>query len=249
MRPLDQARTHELLSALSEQLALRGSRVELVVIGGSALLAVGLTVRTTRDVDVVALRSGDTLVRPQPFPDALVDARDRVARDFDLPEGWLTRVRWTCSTSAFPLGFSRGWNVASTATRWSCISQAGSTRIHFKLYAMADQTAGKHESDLVALEPTRDELIVAARWTRTHDPSKGSASSSSRLSRIWELRMSIWTLRTTVRDGLAAFAWDKWRSSASSLQCSERPDRRAMDPEAFYSVHVRGRPERSVAFR
>ena len=44
---LDQARTHELLLALGEQLALSRSRVELVVVGGSALLAVGLTVRTT----------------------------------------------------------------------------------------------------------------------------------------------------------------------------------------------------------
>ena len=38
---------------------------------------------------------------------------------------------------------------------------------------MVDQGAGKHEADLRALDPTRDELLAAARWTRTHDPSDG----------------------------------------------------------------------------
>jgi hypothetical protein len=46
-------------------------------------------------------------------------------------------------------------------------------QVHFKLYAMVDQGAGRHEADLRALEPTREELLSAARWTRTHDPSEG----------------------------------------------------------------------------
>jgi hypothetical protein len=46
-------------------------------------------------------------------------------------------------------------------------------QIHFKLYAAVDQGPGKHEQDLHALEPTQDELVAAARWSRTHDPSDG----------------------------------------------------------------------------
>lgn len=46
-------------------------------------------------------------------------------------------------------------------------------QIHFKLYVMVDQGAGRHEADLRALEPTPEELLSAARWTRTHDPSEG----------------------------------------------------------------------------
>ena len=45
--------------------------------------------------------------------------------------------------------------------------------IHFKLYALVDQGAGRHEQDLHALNPTAEELVRAARWTRTHDPSPG----------------------------------------------------------------------------
>jgi hypothetical protein len=50
--------------------------------------------------------------------------------------------------------------------------QIASIRIHFKLYASVDQgLLSKHFADLKALEPTRDELLTAARWARTHDPS------------------------------------------------------------------------------
>jgi hypothetical protein len=38
---------------------------------------------------------------------------------------------------------------------------------------MVDQGAGKHEADLRDLGPIREELLAAARWTRTHDPSEG----------------------------------------------------------------------------
>jgi hypothetical protein len=46
-------------------------------------------------------------------------------------------------------------------------------QIHFKLYAAVDQGGGRHEADLRALRPTRQELLDAGRWTRTHDPSPG----------------------------------------------------------------------------
>lgn len=44
-------------------------------------------------------------------------------------------------------------------------------QIHFKLFAMVDQGGGRHEGDLRALQPTEAELIAAARWSLTQDPS------------------------------------------------------------------------------
>ena len=67
-RGMDEAQTHQLFSALGEQLAVRGERVELVIIGGSALLALGLTSRATRDVDIVALLADRALAKPRPLP-------------------------------------------------------------------------------------------------------------------------------------------------------------------------------------
>jgi hypothetical protein len=170
---IDATSANELLLALDEQLAARGEHHELVVIGGAALLALGLVDRVTRDIDVVALRQGDVLLAPEPFPVPLSDARDRVAADFQLSASWLNAGPGSLVRDGLPDGF-----VARLETR---IYGAGLTvhfasrrdQIHFKLYAAVDQGPGKHESDLRALEPTRDELIAAALWTRTLDPSPG----------------------------------------------------------------------------
>jgi Nucleotidyltransferase of unknown function (DUF6036) len=74
-----------LLEALEQQLQTRGASYHLVVVGGSALLALGLVDRPTKDVDLVALSDGTTLSSPSPLPADLVAARDKVARDFGLP--------------------------------------------------------------------------------------------------------------------------------------------------------------------
>lgn len=170
---MNEAQTHRLFSALGEQLAARGEHVELVVIGGSGLLALGLISRATRDVDVVALLSGRALANPRPLPSGLIEASDQVARDFGLPEDWLNAAPADLLDFGLPDGFvdrleRREYGKALTVHLASRFDQ-----IHFKLYATVDQGPGKHEADLRALEPTRDELLAAARWTRTHDPSEG----------------------------------------------------------------------------
>jgi hypothetical protein len=44
----------------------------------------------------------------------------------------------------------------------------------FKLYAAVDQgPRSRHLQDLRDLSPHRDELLAAARWSVTHDPSPG----------------------------------------------------------------------------
>ncbi len=170
---MDAGQADQLFSALGEQLAARGERVELVVIGGSGLLALGLISRPTGDVDIVALLSGGLLTKPRPLPPNVVEARDQVARDFDLPEDWLNAAPADLLDFGLPDGLvdrleRRDYGDALTVHLASRFDQ-----IHFKLYAMVDQGAGKHEADLRALHPTRDELLTAARWTRTHDPSEG----------------------------------------------------------------------------
>jgi hypothetical protein len=166
-------RAAEILAALAEQIAARGQHYELVVVGGSALLALGFINRPTKDIDVVAVRSAGVLRKADPLPKELIDARDRVTRDFDLLENWLNPGPAGLMDFGLPEGFldrveTRNFGDALTVHFASRLDQ-----IHFKLYAFADQEGGKHEQDLHALEPTRDELVKAARWSRTHDPSEG----------------------------------------------------------------------------
>ncbi len=170
---IDADRAEGLLLALSDQLLASDATYELVVIGGTALQALGFVERSTKDVDVVGLREGSLVVPADPLPPPLVDAAERVARDFGLPPDWLNAGPADLVRLGLPEGFLARWE-----TRWFgpslTVHFAGRLdQIHFKLYAMADQGSGRHETDLRALDPTPDELRSAARWARTHDPSPG----------------------------------------------------------------------------
>lgn len=163
----------DLLAALGEQLAAAGQRYALVVIGGAALLVLGVIDRATRDVDLLALRAGDELVKPDPLPPELAAAAHRVSRDFGVPADWLNTGPTSLLDFGLPEGFverleDRRFGEALTVQLASRLDQ-----IHLKLYALVDQGPGKHERDLRALRPNEAELIAAARWTRSHDPSRG----------------------------------------------------------------------------
>jgi uncharacterized nucleotidyltransferase DUF6036 len=164
-----------LLGALGEQLAAVGERYELVVIGGSGLLALGIIERSTRDVDLVALRSGDKLDSAEPLPKKLATARDRVARDFDLPADWLNPGPTDLLRFGLPDEFINRLERRDYGDSLSVYLASRYDQIHFKLYALVDQGPGKHEDDLKALSPTEEELLAAAHWSRSHDPSEGYA--------------------------------------------------------------------------
>src|SRR5664279_1163277 len=145
----DSRHVDTVLAALGEQLGAAGQRYALVVIGGSGLLALGEIERSTRDVDVVALRSGDELDGAEPLPEPLGRAAQRVARDFDLDESWLNGGPTDLLDFGLPEGFldrleRRDYGEALTIYLASRYDQ-----IHFKLYAMVDAGGpGKHEQDL-----------------------------------------------------------------------------------------------------
>jgi hypothetical protein len=165
-----------IIEALGEQLAARGERYELVVIGGSALLALGLVERATKDVDIVALRSGETLDNAKPLPKGLGVARDLVARDFSLLPQWLNPGPTELLEFGLPEGFVDRLERRDHGPGLTVYFASRLDQIHFKLYAAVDEGGpGKHEADLRALAPTEAELVAAARWSQTHDPSPGYA--------------------------------------------------------------------------
>lgn len=129
--------------------------------------------RTTRDVDVVGLLAGGELLDPRPLPEPVLAGAARVARDFILPPDWLNAAPAALLDFGLPEGFVDRLERHEYGPALSVHFASRIDQIHFKLYAMVDQGAGKHEADLRALDPTADELLQAARWTRTHDPSEG----------------------------------------------------------------------------
>lgn len=162
-----------LLFALSQQLLARHERYSIVVVGGSGLLVLGVIARTTRDIDVVALLRDGSIVSPNPLPEGLLAAARLVAADFGLSEAWLNTGPASLLDFGLPEGFLERATRRSYGEALEVLFASREDQIHFKLYAVVDQGAGKHLADLQALAPSEAELLQAARWTRTHDPSEG----------------------------------------------------------------------------
>lgn len=162
-----------ILAALGDQLEASGVNYELVVIGGSALLALGVISRATRDVDLVAISDGLELRSAEPLPEPLERARDLVARDLGLPTSWLNAGPTDLLRLGLPEGFLDRVQRQEFGPGLSVLFASRLDQVYLKLYALVDQGPGKHELDLRALSPTSEELIAAACWSRTHDPSDG----------------------------------------------------------------------------
>jgi hypothetical protein len=180
--PLDSARaTEDLLHALGDQLAAHDEHYTLAVVGGSALLALGLVSRATKDVDVLAIVEDRGLVSAQPLPAALLGAAKTVARDYGLSDDWLNPGPTSLLDLGLPDGLYERAEHRVYGPGLEILFVSRIDQIHLKLYATVDQGAGKHLDDLEALHPTDQELLDAARWSRTHDPSEGYRSVLARV--------------------------------------------------------------------
>lgn len=177
MKKLDSELLDEALNLLAELTADHPSQ-HWVVCGGSSLLALGLVSRpTTRDVDVLARVSDEGLIAAKPLPDWLATAAEEVRGQLGLMPNWFNTG--PSDDSFFRLGFPEGMADRliprdygpDENLRISFISRRD--QVFIKLYATADSDRGRHFQDLMDLQPTAEELLSAARWTRTQDPSEG----------------------------------------------------------------------------
>ncbi len=172
---------------LNGRLALsKAPPYRIVVCGGAALLAVGLASRVTQDVDIVAMADENGfLLDPAPLPEPLVDAANEVQSDLGLPDNWLNNGPSSGKGGLFQMGLPSGFEERLS---WKSFGENLSVgfigrvdQIHFKLYAAVDSFGGTHVQDLHNLDPTDDELMAAASWSRTHDTSEGYHESLKKL--------------------------------------------------------------------
>ncbi|MEV4418816.1 hypothetical protein AB0L40_02435 [Patulibacter sp. NPDC049589] len=127
---------------------------DLVVIGGSGLLALNLISRATRDVDVLAAVLDGSMVTVDPLPPPLRRARDTVARDSGLSSEWLNTGPAGLLRFGLPEGFEDRPETRRFGSSLTVRFASRFDQIHFKLYATVDDGGpGKHERDLVAVGP------------------------------------------------------------------------------------------------
>jgi hypothetical protein len=107
MTKLSTKNLEDALSALAAFLEDAGASHEtLVVIGGSALISLGLISRTTKDVDILAgvdIERG--LVDPRPMSEALQAAAEKVAQEMQLDPNWLNTGPADQVLAGLPEGF------------------------------------------------------------------------------------------------------------------------------------------------
>jgi hypothetical protein len=176
MHQLGKELLEQAVGLLEEVIRLRGKPFQhFVVCGGSSLLALELVSRTTtKDVDILARLEGGEFVQAKPLPDWVNEAAEEVREELDLPEHWFNTgpADESFFRSGFPQGIETRLTTQSYGRALSISYISRYDQIFFKLYAAADQ-GGKHFLDLKELNPTSDELLEAARWTRVHDSSEG----------------------------------------------------------------------------
>ena len=171
MKPIDISKLNEAL-LLNEQLILTDApATEIVVCGGSALIATGLVPRTTQDVDIVALIQSDVLIDSEPLPDYLLNAADNVGTILSLPADWLNNGPASQFQMGLPQGFQERLTTVIVGKKLTVHYIGRYDQIFFKTFASADR-GGYHVSDLKALNPADEELIAAARWCMTQDTSE-----------------------------------------------------------------------------
>ena len=166
----------EVFRALESQIREQnGNKVSLVIIGGTALAAIGSFVRRfTKDVDVLGEAVEDEgevkIQKMERFPEFLHKAIQKVARDFGLPENWMNLGPASQLDMGLPDGFQTRLIRKAYGTHLVLYFAGRKDLIHFKLFAAVDRD-DYHVEDLFALKPTREELLEAARWTLTQDVS------------------------------------------------------------------------------
>lgn len=177
MKSIGRTQLETALHALGELLQARGVHYEVVLIGGGNLILRGLVTRpTTKDLDLLGEWTADGVKPMRPMPEPLRLAILDVARAYGLASDWINLGPEALLELGLPAGFldrlerhDYGGLVAWLADRFDMAC--------FKLYAAVDQgPRSRHLQDLIELHPDRDELLAAARWTLTHDPSAGYRS-------------------------------------------------------------------------
>jgi len=176
MRPVEPNIIDDIFEALDRQIGVHGGlQLGLVVCGGTALSALGLVMRTTRDVDVLGAvletQNGLTIQRITKFAEWLVEAANKVGRDFDLPDNWLNLGPASQVESGLPEGFEKRLVKKVYGQYLTVYFISRIDQIHFKLYATVDQD-DYHVQDLFALKPMENEMEMAAKWVVTQDVSE-----------------------------------------------------------------------------
>ena len=191
---LDPSGVEGRLADLGALLAQRGAHIEIVVVGGAALLLRGDIVRLTGDVDVLAVAAGGRPEYPDPLPMVLQEAARTVAANYGLGDDWLNAVAARGWGRSWPDGLPEGLIADADWRTFGGLRVGVASRgalVALKVHAVVDRSrasafdddgrvtevdlspadARRHLADLLALSPSDEDLRAARVWVAEQDTS------------------------------------------------------------------------------
>jgi hypothetical protein len=166
--PITDENLDQALQLLGELLATwKHAHFQLVVCGGSALLAQKIISRATHDVDVLAQRNWDQeIFRAHPLPEILAKAAKLVSEELGLEANWLNSAAsfHFPDYQALPASF---WADLETRDYGDYLNVGFVTRsgqILLKFYAALNRAEARDLDDLKSLAPDSRETEEGLHW-------------------------------------------------------------------------------------
>jgi len=169
---------HKALSMLNELLKRHDEQpCSFVVCGGSALIATGLVSRTTKDIDILGQVVPEGIVPLNELPEIIRELSEAIAEELNFPKDWFNTgpssiLNVNLLNYGLPNGFKDRLVKRQYGSKLTIFFIGRIDQIFFKTYAAVDKGGPTyHSEDLLKLKPTPKELLQAAQWSMSHDPS------------------------------------------------------------------------------
>lgn len=158
MKPL------QTIPAFDSFLSTRGERFEAVIVGGSALVLLGVVIRETRDCDVIA----------PVLSAAMKEAAKEFASEFrkrgeSLDDEWLNNGPSSLA-NLLPEGWQSRTQPVFSGTALQLRALGREDFLKTKLFAFCDRRTDL--ADCLAMAPTRVELEEARSWVQAQDANE-----------------------------------------------------------------------------
>ena len=153
------------IEAFDLWLDARALRLDAIVVGGSALVLLGVMDRQTRDVDILHPELPAEIARA-----AREFAAHLRAQGTDLGEEWLNNGPMQL-TEVLPSGWRERVRAVFSGNALTLTTLGRADLLKTKLFALCDR--GTDLGDCVALAPTPEELSEAGPWIAERDAHPG----------------------------------------------------------------------------
>jgi hypothetical protein len=157
------------LTELGRQMALRDAdHIAVVCCGASALCVLGLLARRTLDIDAIGLiGSNEEIASIDEFSPEVNDAIAAAGLSLGLLPGWFNGAASAVLVRGLPVGALER-SAGHAKDFGPCLTARFMARmdlIALKMYAALDPGEGRrHVKDLVAIDPSREELLHGIEW-------------------------------------------------------------------------------------